>query len=621
MTWVIHSGDCIEVLAEMEPESVDAVVTDPPYGLGFMGKGWDKFKREEIAPGMPSREMVAFQLWSEQWTKLALKALKPGGHLVAFGGTRTYHRLACALEDAGFEIRDCLMWLYGSGFPKSLDVSKAIDKRPGVNQQERFRVELATAREATGLSRADVSERVVGTRSGACWNWEHHQYPESRHWAALSACLPALDSSWGAVLADAEREKVGEYGAGVGTGIAGFGGMGEGGDITAPTTSTAKAWLGWGTALKPAWEPIILARKPLAGTVAANVLEHGTGALNVDGCRVASSDGYTENAVTQGVNAARTSWEPRQARRTFEPSGSGRWPANVVLGHSPLCGRAERVAIESPYAGGIEANLEYARACMADSLARGESPIASHLLYTQPGILRDDIESERARGIEAGFVWAAQADTSAIYCDLGISGGMRQGIENARKQGRRIVRRWLSEPEKDEPVGCMPGCAVAMLDEQSGTLTSGTAVGGLHRRSNKLGANCYGHYRGERVEGDVCFGDSGGASRFFYTAKASSAERNAGLRDGGRENTEPRANHHPTVKPIALMRWLCRLVAPPGGTILDPFAGSGSTIIAALREGFSAIGIEREAEYAELARVRVEEDMPLFRRQSEDSLP
>lgn len=204
---VIYHGDCRAVMAALPECVADAIVTDPPYGLGFMGKGWDH--------GVPV-----------DWIPEALRVLKPGGHLVAFGGTRTYHRLVCALEDAGFEIRDCLMWLYGSGFPKSLDVSKEIDK----------------------------------------------------------------------------------------------------------AAEDARTWQGWGTALKPAWEPIVLARKPLGeGTVAANVLRHGTGALNVDGCRIAATDGYTENAVTQGIKGARTSYVPAASRRTFEPQPLGRWPANLAL--------------------------------------------------------------------------------------------------------------------------------------------------------------------------------------------------------------------------------------------------------------------------------------------------
>jgi site-specific DNA-methyltransferase (adenine-specific) len=202
----LHEGDCRVVLRGLPEGSVDAVVTDPPYELGFMGRGWD-------------RTGIAYDvaMWAE-----CLRVLKPGGHLVAFGGTRTHHRMICAIEDAGFEVRDCLMWLYGSGFPKSLDVSKAIDKAAGA------------VREVVGKQRTNVGMQggnfTAGSQSGDV-------------------------------------------------------------DITTPATPEAAQWQGFGTALKPAWEPICLARKPLAGTVAETVLAHGTGALNIDGCRIGDGGG------------------------------------------------------------------------------------------------------------------------------------------------------------------------------------------------------------------------------------------------------------------------------------------------------------------------------------------
>jgi site-specific DNA-methyltransferase (adenine-specific) len=383
MSYEVRQGDCLEIMRTLQPDSVDAVVTDPPYGLAFMGKAWD-----HGVPGVP--------FWVE-----ALRVAKPGAHLVAFGGTRTHHRLTCAIEDAGWEIRDCLCWLYGSGFPKSLDVSKAIDKAAGAERTE-----------------------VIGTR---------HRNVK-----------PFDDvAGWNA------NNTTGDH------------------EYTAPATDAARQWAGWGTALKPAYEPIIVARKPLIGTVAANVLAHGTGALNVDGCRIETADGYAENAVTQGVNTARTSWEPRQERRTFAPSQVGRWPANVLL---------------------------------------------------------------------------------------------------------------------DE-------AAAAMLDEQSGERPGpGGPAPNYRRRQN--GVTGFGQ-AGDK-QGVVCPGEGGGASRFFYTSKSSSGERHYAGR-----------NAHPTVKPVDLMRWLCRLVTPPGGLILDPFCGSGSTGIAALAEGFRFIGCELNAEYVALARKRI----------------
>lgn len=534
-------GDCLDVLATVPDASVDAIVTDPPYGLEFMGKEWDSFRGDAwrnsagmtgtgytdggkrlarpsfgggdtanptcaicggrkrgakkcacLEPdwrvkGKPldqrdnnAAQMRAFQEWCESWARECLRILKPGGHMLTFGGTRTWHRLACAVEDAGFEMRDSIAWLYGSGFPKSLDVSKAIDKRPGVMRHAEFARHLTEKREAAGLARADVSEAVVGTRTGACWNWEHHQFPEVKWWPALRDLLGLDDATWGPIIAEAERQKVGIR-AGSRLAVA----PGQGLDrsavdlaVTKHATPDAERWDGWGTALKPAFEPIVVARKPLAGTVAQNVLTHGTGALNIDATRIETADDLNGGAYAESGG--------RQQSASLNPSGmnmpgktvgaeftqpSGRWPANVILDESQA----------------------------------------------------------------------------------------------------------------------------AALDKQSGTRTSGV-LSAHHKRSPKdagiLGA--YGSAEGERG-----FGDSGGASRFFYTTKAPSAER-------------PKANGvaHPTVKPLDLMRWLVRLVSPPGGVVLDPFAGSGTTLEAAIVEGFRCIGIEREADYLPLIDQRIARACP-----------
>ena len=272
MKATLYRGDCLDVLASMDPESVDAIVCDPPYGLGFMNSKWDA-----LPPGV-------------DWARLCLRVLKPGGHLVAFGGTRTVHRLATAIEDGGFEIRDMVSWLYWSGFPKSLCVSKAIDREAGAKRQ------------------------VVGIgRSG--------NKPDSE-------------------AGDVARMNVspGTY------------------DLTAPATEAAKKWNGYGTALKPAQEPAVLARKPLAGTVAGNVLEHGTGALNIDGCRFAYGDeswpGPSDDIADSNVSRPNkpygssrtwsTSKTPGQNRKTDPALMLGRWPANIYA--HPKASRSEREA-------------------------------------------------------------------------------------------------------------------------------------------------------------------------------------------------------------------------------------------------------------------------------------
>lgn len=417
-------GDCRVTMATLPDASVDAVVCDPPYELGFMGKSWD-------ASG------IAYDV--EVWRQ-ALRVLKPGGHLLAFSGSRTYHRMTCAIEDAGFDIRDQIMWVYGSGFPKSLDVSKAIDRAAGA---ERDKIMVPT---------------MPGNKP---------------------------------------------YDRGISYASEGFSGFR---DISEPSTDAARQWSGWGTALKPAHEPICMARKPLIGTVAANVLAHGTGAINVDGCRV-GTDGEDVTTHKQGADAA--SKDGKVYRKfagmasTHQTDGQklGRWPAN--------------------------------------------------------------------------FIHDGSEEVVGLFPATGPSKSSRRGAL---------------------PHGPFSSIAGTGKDD-----------------TNKV--------RGHDDEG-------GSAARFFYTPKAGREDREDGCDDrepvrrtDGRETenhtprlrTTERRNHHPTVKPTDLMRYLCRLVTPPGGTVLDPFTGSGSTGRGAVLEGFDFIGCELSSEYAEIARARIRGvAMPLF---------
>lgn len=327
----IINADCIEAMRNMDEASVSAIITDPPYGLSFMGKEWD-----HGVPGVP--------FWTE-----ALRVLKPGGHALIFGGTRTFHRLACAVEDAGFEIRDCLSWMYGQGFPKSLDVSKAIDRRR-VEDLEPMRVVcrfLRAAMDAAELKSHDLAP-LFECHPRLIDHWaardtdSQPSLPTCEQWATLRGHgALALGSEMDAEVWRlngrkgtpgenwSKHERVGEYESDT----PGFVGhrfrapVSKAAGITAPATDAAKLWHGYGTALKPAWEPIIVARKPLAGTVAANCQEHGTGALNVDGCRIESGSDYHDLHVTQGGNRQQAFG---MKERKFEP-GPGRWPANVVL--------------------------------------------------------------------------------------------------------------------------------------------------------------------------------------------------------------------------------------------------------------------------------------------------
>ena len=287
-------GDCVEVMAGLADNSIDAIVTDPPYGLGFMGKDWDDSRRMQSfppsaiaaaeegrdpyrktgkGPSAVAFDRSAFEAWTERWAREAYRILKPGGHLLAFGGSRTYHRLAAGIEDAGFEIRDQLMWVYASGFPKSLDVSKAIDKAAGAEREVVGRGDIVCSFLDDGLP-------CPGHHGGSTSSPVIHTMP------------------------------------------------------TAPATDAAREWSGWGTALKPAHEPIVMARKPLMGTVAQNVQEHGTGALNIDGCRIGTTVETWPVSRAKPLNSRSMHYNDVNVVRETVGTGDappGRWPANVIL--------------------------------------------------------------------------------------------------------------------------------------------------------------------------------------------------------------------------------------------------------------------------------------------------
>jgi DNA modification methylase len=439
----IRTGDCLDVLKTMSANSVDAIVTDPPYGLAFMGKKWDY--------DVPSEA-----IWRE-----CLRVLKPGGHLLAFAGTRTQHRMAVRIEDAGFQIRDLIAWVYGSGFPKSLDVSKALDKVNGESGRlHKFTAYMRT----TGLTAKQIND-TTGTFMGSHYLTDKSQpaIPTCALWSKLRPLCGEVPA-WVDELVqriEAEREVVGQKAVGIANPedrdrhtIGGSASVVV--DITAPATEAARQWQGWGTALKPALEPITVARKPLIGTVAENVLAHGTGALNVDGCRVpgALEGDPMRFAKTDGGEFVKFDKAPTV--RT-----EGRWPANLIHDGS------EEVA--------------------------GLLNDAARFFYCAKASKRD-----RDEGLE-GF---EEKPTVSNMC----SGSVQQSGEGERLDGNPLPKR---------------------------------------------------------------------------------------------------ANNHPTVKPTDLMRYLCRLVTPPGGTVLDPFMGSGSTGKAAMLEGFDFIGIERDPEYVKIAEARI----------------
>lgn len=401
MTVRILQGDCRDVLATLEPHSVDSIVCDPPYGLTFMGADWD-----HDVPG------------PEYWLA-AFRVAKPGAPLLAFGGTRTYHRLICAIEDAGWEIRDCLMWVHGQGFPKSLNLQKA----------------------------------------------------------------------------------------------------------------GATTFVGYGTALKPAFEPIVLAMKPLDGTFAENARVHGVAGLNIDGARIHTDWSERSEAWKRSVHSAQPDAEkiaaPPGAGIVCHPAG--RWPANVLLTHHEDC------------------------ELLGTKTVRGSAPAGP--------------------APSAGAAWSGDAGFKHV------PGSAQTRSRELAPNGVETVENWR----------CHEDCPVRALDEQSGTLKTGGGRIRIKARGRTIA-------KGAEAERDYFSPPSeGGASRFFYCGKATKRERGEG-------------NDWPTVKPVALMRYLCRLVkTPTGGIVLDPFMGSGSTGVAAVKEGMSFIGIDREARAIEIATKRIAE--------------
>ena len=493
----LHLGDCLDVLRTLEADSIDAIVTDPPAGIAFMDREWDDFRRARNpadagrdnvfgrtsahGPEYGRRDRGQFvQMLTERMAE-AYRVLKPGGHALVWSIPRTSHWTAWALEDAGFDVRDCVLHLFGSGFPKSLDVSKAIDK---LKRRDYVLAAIELGLEVPGNNLHD-------------WTKAEHS-PGDEWWERFKAHLSPGD--WRLI----ERAVVGRRTTGIGTGRGTVTVISdsENRDVTAPATEDATRWEGWGTALKPGQEMWWLARKPLKNTVAANVLEFGTGALNIDECRVATTDSLSGGAATRGSASHADGWDrpwkndpvavaahaARVAENVEHAEALGRWPANITFTHSADC---------------------------------------------------------------------TFEDAGDMYQD------------------------W-----------CAPDCPVAELDRQSGVSIS--RKGSIRASANAMWG------RPDHVnDGTSEYSDTGGASRFYpvfrYQAKAPSSERPR-LDDG---------TAHETVKSLGLMSWLVRLITPPGGTVLDMYAGSGPTGEACIIEGFRCILIEQDPKSAELIKTRL----------------
>ena len=568
----LHLGESIDVLATLADNSIDAIVCDPPYGLssepdpqevlrhwlagddyahrggGFMGKSWDSF-----VPGPAT--------WAQ-----AYRVLRPGGHLLAFAGSRTQDLMGLAIRLAGFEMRDTLQWLYGSGFPKSLDVSKAIDKMGGdPSILNEMAAAMLKAREDRQMSAREAATHFGFSPDAWAW-WDGTRkgqtaaiYPPDEERAVRIA------SEWTEVAPIFARLR--QRGMLKGTKVHGRSGGEDFGKVVGSeatsreveefdhATPEAAQWEGWGTALKPAYEPIIMARKPLRvdgrkATVAKNVLAHGTGALNIDATRISTNGEVlgtpqsdpTKRSGVVGTDLGITgstvdAFQAAQAASIERTNTLGRWPANVLLPHHEDC---------------VEVGTRH----HTERIGGGASASKT-----------DTTTVDFVEGYERGDGWVGQ------------------------------------EVSAEVPVfDCHDDCPVRLLDEQTGIIKG--KVGMTQHASNDGSGAVFGGFNpddeSKRQDGVV---DSGGASRFFYSSKTSKRERNAGMPEGVK-------NTHPTVKPVEVMRWLVKMVTPPGGIVLDPFMGSGTTGIAAVSEGFEFIGIDNDRDSARIAWHRIRHVLP-----------
>ena len=627
----ILTGDSRERLKELEDESIDALVTDPPYLINFMGKDWDK----ENSPAGDS------SFWEE-----VLRVMKPGAHGLVFGHSRQHHRVMTALEDAGFEIRDCLMWFYGSGFPKSHNIGKSVD-----------------ALRKTGKSNPKALKEVEQKHGGKSYKLK-----------------------------------------GKNNGI-----MGETVEWERKEYQTDTGWEGWGTALKPAYEPIILVRKPLEKklTIAKNVLKHGVGGINIDASRIGTQEDFSNvkpRKMMSNQGSVKTDDHDHTASDTWQAAKDklqnlGRFPANVLLSHHPDCKQVGEVedtrsggertktifSEKEPVSGG-EGTGGTMKATTTRKVYDCADDCAVKILDEQSGIKKGS--GKQTKGSKSGGIWNKSTGKPAgdTYGDSGGASRFYKCVddcpvkildEQAPKTGNGHAPKtkitgfgknyggtttYEGAGKRLDGLGgasrffkCVDDCPVKILDEQSGTTKSSkrgnkynkktenregyTPVQSDYREDNtysdKGGAsrfykcvddcpvkildeqapktgNAFKKTRTKDTTGgsgdswtnggkkagqdNGIFDGLGGASRFYYCAKVGKKERNAG----------DARNTHPTVKPIKLMTYLTKLITPPNGKVLDPFMGSGSTGMACAMEGFDFVGIDMDEDYVEISKARIE---------------
>ena len=487
----VYKGDCLKIMKKMKSNSVDTIITDPPAGIGFMGKDWDKDR------GGRDKWIK----WMTKIMKQCKRVIKPGGIILVWSIPRTSHWTATAIEDAGFLIKDKIYHIFGTGFPKSHDISKAIDKKKG----KKRKIIKETKNKSGGMANVNKVNLEQGFRPKN-YNEEGNVFQK-----------------------------------------------------TEPATKEAKLWDGWGTALKPAAEEWILAMKPIKGNFAENALKYGVAGLNIDGGRISYNGeipnmGGRKNAKMGGVG-----YGFKIEGRPDKPDQKGRWPSNVILSHHPDC----------------------------------------ELLGTK------------------------KVKSNAHYIDPTNEGSFKLGLKNRKRDEGNL----LADKDGNETIedwNCHPDCPVRILDKQSGVLKSGS-----DNIRTKEGYFLEHGGLGKSGDEQISYGDTGGASRFFYCAKPSTSERNAGLeeikgrqRDTTRKKGKPGGNNprnrglkkarnfHPTVKPIKFMKYLCKLTATPkGGIVLDPFGGSGTTALACIRTSRKFIIIDEKKKYCILSKKRIRKEI------------
>jgi DNA modification methylase len=550
MKYELKQGDNAKTLKQYPENYFDSIVTDPPYGIEFMGKDWDK-------------HTGALETWQE-----CFRVLKPGGHILAFSASRTYHHLATNIEAVGFEIRDQIMWLYGKGFPKSHNIGKAIDKKAGAERKV-----IGTEKtpfKVDGKAQEGVS--LTGSVNGDFCKQQDE---------------------------DGFRVKV----------------------ITEAATEEAKQWEGWGTALKPAHEPIVMARKPLSeNTVVDNVLKHGTGGINIDGSRIETEENlnggaYAKNGTERHDGAENWRYKREGGAGEFEQP-KGRFPANLihdgsdeVVNNFPITksgqlkstsktrnfkfdeakGKAQDRTLPDRESSEGSASRFFKEINNHEPIVMARKPLSEKTVV-------DNVLKHGTGGINIDDSRVSIDPNDANQRPNGSGDGvdLRKSTEQSW-MGQNWSKQWQNTLNMEKgrfPANIIHDGSDEIVNEfpitKSGALSKG----------HKQGKGMFGKIGGDKITGNYG-NDKGSASRFFYSAKVSKKERNIGQSTDGK-------NNHPTVKPVALMKYLITLITPKGGKVLDPFNGSGSTGMACVELGYEYTGCELDPDYIEISKARIE---------------